>query len=71
MMSRCLSSKELLPQCKGPKLHPFPHRHAKINFVRLISDPEAEGQSHVFEVSINSESYALKVVSNSVAIDVY
>ena len=58
-----------LPQCKGPKLKPFPRRKSKVYFIRLLSDSapagslKSGGHSHVFEVSIGRETYALKVVS--------
>ncbi len=54
-----------LPQTDGPKLHPFPGRKKPINFVRALSDINADGQSHVFEVSIGSKKYALKMVGIS------
>ena len=47
---------------KGPKLDEFPRRGAHIVFRKLLSDPESEGQAHVFEVAISSRVYALKVV---------
>ena len=55
-----------LPQCQGPKLRPFPHSSAPIEFLRLISANNTEttpsgGHSHVFEVSIHSQLYALKI----------
>lgn len=53
-----------LPQSEGPKLHPFRNRKAPIIFVRLLSDTESEGHAHVFEVSIGSKQYALKIVSD-------
>ncbi|KAL9128407.1 MAG: hypothetical protein Q9217_002898 [Psora testacea] len=57
---------EPLPKCKGPKLHPFQDRTAVIDFVRLISDQGPSdtsegGHAHVFEVSILSKTYALKM----------
>ena len=51
-----------LPDCEGPKLPLFHHAKAPIRFRRLVSDLESEGHGHVFEVSINSKVYALKVV---------
>ena len=52
-----------LPQCDGPKLKPFHDPKATLLFHRLISDKDAEGNcAHVFEVSIGSTKYALKVV---------
>lgn len=59
-MSRDLP--KMLPQCDGPKLHPFSKRAVDIQFVRLLSDNEQDGQSHVFEVIIDGMRYALKVV---------
>ena len=55
-------SHKMLPQCDGPKLHAFSKRAVDIQFVRLLSDNEQEGQSHVFEVIIDGMRYALKVV---------
>lgn len=52
----------LLPQCEGPKLHPFARSTATLEFKRLLSDPNSEGQAHVFEASIGSTGYAIKVV---------
>lgn len=53
---------KMLPQCDGPKLHAFSKRAVDIQFVRLLSDDEQRGQSHVFEVIIDGKRYALKVV---------
>lgn len=53
----------LQPRCDGPKLHPFAHRRAKIKFVKRLSDPDHEGQGHVFQVDIARKTYALKIVS--------
>ncbi len=53
---------EPLPQCEGPKLRPFKDHHRAIKFLRLLSDIKSEGHAHVFEVSIGSKKYALKVV---------
>ncbi|KAI4212012.1 MAG: hypothetical protein LQ351_005194 [Letrouitia transgressa] len=58
------NNKRPLPWCQGPKLKPFPNRKTDVEFVSLLSDPESNGQSHVFEVKIASGSYALKVVSD-------
>ena len=58
-MSMAADYSNPLPQCDGPKLRPFPNCK-DIKFVRLLGDVEAEGHSHVFEVSIGSNSYALK-----------
>ena len=54
-----------LPECDGPKLKPFTFRDRKIQFVRLLSDPEYSGHAHVFEALIDAKPYALKVVSRS------
>ncbi|KAL9016606.1 MAG: hypothetical protein Q9185_006049 [Variospora sp. 1 TL-2023] len=51
----------LQPRCDGPKLHPFAHRRAKIKFVKRLSDPDHEGQGHVFQVDIARKTYALKI----------
>ena len=51
-----------LPECDGPKLSPFRVSKARIRFDRLISDPRTEGHGYVFEASINSQVYALKIV---------
>ena len=53
---------KMLPQCDGPKLHAFSKSAVDIQFVRLLSDNEQDGQSHVFEVIIDGMRYALKVV---------
>ena len=53
----------MLPPCDGPKLHAFSKRAVDIQFVRLLSDNEQDGQSHVFEVIIDGIRYALKVVN--------
>lgn len=52
----------MLPQCDGPKLHAFSKSAVDIQFVRLLSDNEQNGQSHAFEVIIDGMRYALKVV---------
>ena len=53
---------EPLPLCDGPKLNPFKLPMPNPEFHRLISDPDAEGQAYVFEASIGSTVYAIKVV---------
>ncbi len=55
---------EPLPQCDGPKLKPFQLPMPIPTFHRLISDKDAGGQAHVFEASIGSTAYAVKVVKN-------
>lgn len=57
------NSNKALPRCEGPKLHPFHDRKAVVTFLRLLSEVDAEGHAHVFEVLIGSKHYALKVVS--------
>lgn len=52
-----------LPQCEGPKLDPFPQSKSVIKFRRLLSNKDSEGHAHVFEATINSTTYALKLVS--------
>ena len=54
-----------IPRVRGPKLDEFPRRGAQIVFRKLLSDPESEGQAHVFEVAISSHVYALKIVRYS------
>ena len=62
-MSALPSYNKPLPQCDGPKLAPLARkRNAKVEFIRLLSDLKAEGHAHVFEVLIDSEEFALKVV---------
>ena len=64
-MNQASNYSKPLPDCKGPKLKPFKDRKATIDFRRLLSAGESEegGHAHVFEVSIKSVVYALKVVS--------
>ena len=57
---------KMLPQCDGPTLHPFSDGGSDIHFVRLLSDNERVGHSHVFEVIIKGRHYALKVVSATI-----
>ncbi|KAL8654686.1 MAG: hypothetical protein Q9210_001353 [Variospora velana] len=51
----------LQPQCEGPKLPPFPNRKATLKVIRRLSDPEHNGEAHVFEVTIARKAYALKI----------
>ena len=58
-----------LPLCEGPKLQPFRKGKADITFKRLLRNDQGSpdssdegGRAHVFEVSIDSKTYALKVV---------
>ena len=53
---------EPLPLCEGPKLHRFQKPQAAVTFVRLLSDAESEGHAHVFEATIGSATYAIKMV---------
>ncbi len=53
---------EPLPTCEGPKLKPFHDSKAIVKFKRLLSDKDAEGQAHVFEASIGSSTFAIKIV---------
>ena len=54
-----------LPQCEGPKLQPFPDPKPVVKFHRLLSDKDADGHARVFEASINSTAYAVKIVSTT------
>lgn len=55
-----------LPRCDGPKLHAFKHKEASIEWLeRLDGDRESQSGAEgcVFKVKIDSQFYALKVVS--------
>jgi len=61
------SSMIALPRCSGPKLSSFEDPKATIELENLISesdltDSSRGGHAHVFEVSIQSKTYALKIV---------
>ncbi|KAL9098861.1 MAG: hypothetical protein Q9163_005554 [Psora crenata] len=66
-----LAPLEPLPQCEGPKLHPFPPGNDSIDFIRVLgydqnpNDLEEMNEpgihSNVFEVCIRSKRYALKI----------
>lgn len=69
-MPRALKRSKLLPDCEGPKLHPFSQKPISIEFINLVSENDpvnlsAGGHAHVFEALIDSKTYALKVVSQS------
>lgn len=49
-----------LPQCEGPNLDPFPDSKSTITFRRLL---DSGTHAHVFEATIDSTAYALKLVS--------
>ena len=52
-----------LPNYEGPRLDPFRHRNALVDFIQLLN-PQTPGEdAYVFEVIIESKRYALKVVS--------
>jgi hypothetical protein len=58
-----------LPPCLGPKLHPFARRNSPIEWLeRLDKDREelsgSSTEGYVFKVRIDSQLYALKVVSD-------
>ena len=58
----------LLPRGDSPQLGPFKDSDADVEFVRLLSKidyTEIGGHAHVFEVLINSQTYALKIVRTS------
>ena len=52
---------QFLPDCKGPKLNRFVRTESPIEFVRLLSGNDGV-HSHVFQVTIDSKQYALKLV---------
>ena len=58
-----------LPHSEGPRLHRFHDWKLVINFIRLLSDVESAGHAHVFEVSIGSKAYALKMVRLEALLD--
>ena len=63
MMSKLPKYTEPLPLCEGPKLHRF--RKLKAGLVtinRLLSEVDSEGHAHVFEATIGSATYAIKMV---------
>ncbi|KAK0512431.1 hypothetical protein JMJ35_005559 [Cladonia borealis] len=49
-----------LPTCEGPKLKPFHDLKAIVKLKRLLSN-NAEGHAHVFEATIGSKSFAIKI----------
>lgn len=51
-----------LPQCQGPKLQPFCKGKPQIDFLRRLSATDEAIHSHVFEVLIDGQVYALKLV---------
>ena len=52
-----------LPNYEGPRLEPFKHRNAHVQFLDLINAETPGEDGYVFEVEIESKRYALKVVS--------
>ena len=54
-----------LPRCDGPKLHRFDHGGEHFEFIGLLSSRNPGCHGHVFEVVLDSQHYALKVVSIS------
>lgn len=50
-----------LPTCEGPKLKPFHDLKAIVKLKRLLSDNDTDGHAHVFEASIGSSSFAIKI----------
>ena len=57
-----------LPLCDGPTLHPFKLDRNAVNFMHLLSDGDPDGHAHVFEVSIDSRRFALKLVKWSLIV---
>ena len=60
---------EELPPCPGPKLQAFPYRNSPIEWLERIDaerkDLSGSGtEGYVFKVKINTQLYALKVVSS-------
>lgn len=53
---------EPLPHCEDPKLRPFHDSEPSVTFHRLLSDKDADGHAHVFEATIESTLYAVKMV---------
>ena len=51
-----------LPHCKGPRLNRFAHTGRPIQFDRLLSE-NGGLHSHVFQVIIDEQRYALKMVN--------
>lgn len=67
------TSPPALPQADGPRLEAFPQQKSPVEFVRILRASEfhafnesdstsGEPHAHVFEVSIASKKYALKIV---------
>lgn len=71
-MPRRPAYNEPLPDCEGPKLYPFRNQGVPIEFIRMISDNTPASSigggphAHIFEVSILSRTYALKIVRNDI-----
>ncbi|KAJ9646641.1 hypothetical protein H2199_002690 [Coniosporium tulheliwenetii] len=55
------SQRRLLPECEGPKMHPYEDRNPKIEFESLLGDSNTASHSHVFKVLLNSRPFALKM----------
>ena len=53
---------EPLPRCNGPKLHYFGNRGEQFEIVGLLSARNPGRHGHVFEVVLDTQRYALKVV---------
>ena len=62
-MSKLPKYTEPLPLCEGPRLHPFLRlKPGLVTFSRLLSDINSDGHAHVFEATIGSATYAIKMV---------
>ena len=53
---------ESLPTKYPPQLQPFPLRDRDVEFVSLLSDENPGSHSYVFDVVVEGQYYALKMV---------
>ena len=61
---------DLVPNIRGPKLRPFSRNIKDLSFIRLLSsedesNPSSVPHSRVFEVEVDAEQFALKVVRHN------
>jgi hypothetical protein len=64
-----VSSPKELPPCDGPKLHAFAGQNSPIEWLERLDKNREDvsgysSEGYVFKVKIDSQLYALKVVSN-------